>query len=134
MGKNKSKKGKKLANNTQHPSALPLTSEENSIATFKVVFAGKAQRNYDFKDCDMQQWHQFGEFIDATVGKKITEVNERYKRNPDRSDKVKDPLGDTYKIEHYEVNNQSRIHGYFINRGYFIVTRLDPKHKVHKRK
>lgn len=139
MAKNKNnkkpKKNKKLVNiNESNNKKIKLTSDEHSNPIFKVLFAGEAENGYDFKDCNPDQWHDIGNFLDRWVGKSLKDLqSSNSARYIDKKDKASDPYtNDIKQMIHYKVTPKSRIHGYYNNHGYFVIKRLDPDHKKHK--
>lgn len=110
-----------------------LTSHNDGV--MRIAFTGEAERNYKFTDLSKDEWHVLGEFIDKTAGRSVTDVNSEYGRKPDKNDTYTDPISSEAKqIQHYKVEKEFRIHGYFNCKGYFTVVRLDPKHKFHHRR
>lgn len=132
MAKDKRKK-RYLTKHTSPKSSAPLLTSQND-GIFRVAFAGEAEKNYNFCDCNKEEWHKLGVFLDKHTGKQTSELNP-YKRKPDRKDTTRDPFDSkTKNVEHYAVGGKYRIHGYYNRHGYFTITRIDPNHKVHSRK
>ena len=128
----------------------------NHSAHFKVIFSHQLETGYHFDDLHRRRTAQgiddramirifraFGKFFDDSVKMTISDVENTYKRQSDRTDATYDPETDTsVQVEHlclYQSGAQPirssdsvRIHGYFRNNGgYFVVTRLDWYHNVH---
>lgn len=112
-----------------------LTTRNDGL--FRVAFAGEAtEKGYRFEDCSQEDWHRLGKWLNDWVGKKIQALAS-YKdgRGTDRKQKSLDPYSDKLKTEqHYSFGGGRRVHGYYNQQGYFTITKIDPDHKVHKRK
>ena len=137
MAKNKNNKPKNYKKLTKNipPTQIPLLTTKND-GVFRVAFAGEAEIGYDFKDIDISDWYNLGQWLDGNVGKKIGEIaGTKYGRKTDRNDKKKDPYAKNAKNQqHFSFFGKRRVHGYFNQYGYFTITRIDPGHNFHKRK
>jgi hypothetical protein len=125
-------------------------------AHFKVIFSHQLESNYGFGTLHRYRQRErldsqavtkvlkaFGKFIDDSVRLTITEVENKYKRQPDSADGTYDPeTGTEVQVEHFclyptgaapnGASDSVRMHGYFrTNGGYFVVTRLDWFHTYH---
>ncbi len=131
-----------------------LTNEHS--AHFKVILSHQIHKKFNFNSVFekkgvktsssdlMNIFKAFGRFIDDSVRLTMTEVESKYGRKLDRGDGTFDPeSGTKVQVEHLCLfdkealpNGKSdsvRIHGYSrTNGGYFVITRLDWFHGVHK--
>lgn len=98
---------------------------------FKLAISEQLENKYCFKDLRPSDIKIFHNFLDETVGKKltITEVDSlflRTKGGPKQEINGRD-------VVHYGKGRQSfRIFGYYNQDGYFTITRIDPRHKINK--
>lgn len=130
------KKKSKLLTSQNIPQPQGLLTRQND-GIFRVAFAGEAtKKGYRFEDCSKEDWHKLGEWLNRWVGKTIQELRgSKSARNTDSTQKSVDPYDNKLKTEqHYGFNGKKRVHGYYNQQGYFTITKIDPNHKVHKRK
>lgn len=132
---------------------LKLT-KDNKVK-FKITFNSQLEEMYSFgtihditdpdskKQLDNEEkiflYSIFGQFIDKTVNRSITNVEANYARDDDLNDHTYDPVGGEHKqTKHFSLDEQRkskfRIHGYYNDYGYFVVTRMDWCHTYHLRR
>lgn len=126
-------------------------------AHFKIIISHQIDKKYNFHSmctCNKKPvkpqdiikiYRAFGRFIDESVKLTITEVEGKYRRVTDKHEGTYDPESDDeVQVEHYclyeegdrpnRLTDGVRIHGYCRTKGgYFVVTKLDWFHKVHKK-
>ncbi len=130
-----------------------LTAPHDTL--FKLIISHQIESKYCFNSVHnragktttmrdkVQLLSALGRFLDNATKLSISEVENKYRRTPDHSDETYDPeTGTKVKVEHFclytDTNTPKnidsvRVHGYFRTNGYFIVTRLDWFHNVHKK-
>lgn len=134
----------KLTNKHSAHFKVILSHQIENGFTFETLHRKK--NKYKYKDKDVLAiFRALGKFIDDSIKMTITEVEDKYKRTVDSSDGTFDPeTGTTVQVEHLCLYLDSdnprpapdgvRLHGYFrTNGGYFVITRLDWFHTVHKK-
>ncbi|EHJ4943328.1 TPA_asm: hypothetical protein GI736_01540 [Listeria monocytogenes] len=108
-----------------------LTSRTNT--PFKLSLEVCLDNKYCFSKLKAEHLRILDNFLAETVGKNLT-VSEAERlflrtRGPKETACFQ---GETRTIYHYGKDKKSfRIHGYN-NNGYFVITKIDPNHKVHK--
>lgn len=127
MGKNLTNKnrgvssGTKLTDRTQFP--------------FKVAIDYSLENNYCFKDLKTDGIKSFHRFIESTVGQQLTisEVDNLYLRTKGGRSEKRNVHGQERAIMHYGKDRKKfRVFGYYNQKGYFVLSRIDPKHNTHK--
>lgn len=117
--------------NSQLAEPKKLTSRTNT--PFKFSLEVCLDNNYCFSKLKAEHLRILDDFLAITVGRNLT-VSEAEKlylrtRGPKETVYIK---GEKRTIYHYGKNRNSfRIHGYNSN-GYFVITKIDPNHSVHK--
>ena len=113
----------------------PLVSKKDRSKKFKISIDHKPENNYCFKCLTKSsKYRKFYGFLKKTIYRNlsISEVDELYRRQDDKNDKVK-INGVEYEIIHYGEKKKSfRLHGYYNSYGYFVIYRIDPDHKYHR--
>ena len=109
---------------------------ERKKILFKISIEQQLDNNFCFKDLKNVQIKAFHNFIEQTVNQSLTisEVDNLFKRKegPKESITIK---GNEFELIHLgKDRTPERIFGYYNPQGYFVLTRLDFKHKTHKRK
>ncbi|EFQ5577227.1 hypothetical protein HZU95_001310 [Listeria monocytogenes] len=108
-----------------------LTSRTNT--PFKFSLEVCLDNNYCFAKLKSEHLRSLDKFLSDTVGKNLS-VSEAEKlflrtRGPKETAIIK---GEVRTIHHYGKDRHAfRIHGYNSN-GYFVITKIDPNHDVHK--
>lgn len=120
-------------NNAQAKPA-PLTSDRRSSVKFKLVIDHTLDNEYTFKKMKPDGLKDFSSFLTHTIGRglTITEVEDLYLRTDGpkgagNTEKINSISRTTYHFGN-GGHNKFRIHGYYEN-DYFVVHRIDPKHK-----
>lgn len=129
-----------------------LTNQHSEY--FKVILSHQIENRYCFgsmhrgrgshlsRGNKVKLYSALGKFLDDTVKMTITDVENKYARNPDRHDATHDPESDMQvEVEHFALYGEGdpsaagdsiRLHGYFrTNGGYFVITRVDWFHEYH---
>ena len=98
---------------------------------FRIAIEEKLENGFEIKDMDKSDVDNLHRFINETVGKRmsISQVDHRYLRKKDSN--LNDAGGKN--IIHYGHDGSTfRVFGYYNNAGYFVLTRIDGKHKTHR--
>lgn len=101
---------------------------------FKVAITDKLDNNYCFKTLNSNHIKSFHRFLNDTVNKglSISQVDDLYKRKKGPKEEIK-IKGSKFELIHLGKDLKSfRIFGYYNPDNYFVVTKIDPKHKTHK--
>lgn len=101
---------------------------------FRVAIESQLDNGYCFKSLKPDDVKKFHDFIDFTVNANltITQIDKLYlrKEGPKASIKIKDV---EYELIHYGKDRTPfRIFGYYNTDAYFVLTKIDPHHNVHK--
>lgn len=99
---------------------------------FKIAIDDCLENGYSFGKIKRQGLKDFDKFIKETIGKNLTisQVDESFLR-------IKGPVKSKEKIHgierevvHYGKDRKPfRMHGYYNENGYFVLTHIDPEHK-----
>jgi len=119
---------KQLGKKIKESNALTLSKRPDR---FKVAITRKLTNGYEVKDMDVSDIKELHRFLSETVYKELTvsEVERRYLRKKDSNIDE----GEAENIIHYGKNGSTfRLFGYYNIDGYFVITRIDGKHKTHK--
>lgn len=150
MGKPLTKKDKI---NAEEQRISQLTNSHD--AHFKVIVSHQIEPNYKFGSLNTNPrrrltnadtgkvYKALGKFLDESTKLTITEVETGYLRYSDPRDGTYDPETKSKAQVHHlclykkgavvnRLTDRVRLHGYFRNNGYFVVTRLDWHHLVHR--
>lgn len=106
----------------------------NKSKNFKIALEEKMlENNYSFKGLNKNNGHkEFDRFINKILGNTITDVEKNWKR----ASTVKENENINNKkreILHLgEDGKKLRLFGYYNDDYYFVITRIDPNHEVHK--
>lgn len=114
----------KIEKNPQETSALTDKSK-----TFYVLLGNELNSEYSFYKIESGHSKALFSFFSKTVGKVQQYVDSTFKRPTDKNDRHNNK-----QVEHYRVNDKFRIHGYYNDKGYFVLLKIDPSHKVHNKK
>jgi hypothetical protein len=143
---------KKAKINAEKARISQLTSQHSEY--FKLIISHQIENRYCFgsihkrngsridNDAKLILYGALSRFLDNSIKMTITDVENKYKRIPDRRDGTHDPETNTsVEIEHLALYTEGesptnsdgiRLHGYFrTNGGYFVVTRVDWYHDYH---
>lgn len=119
--------GKRLQNTSPEKGQRLQRNDER----FRIAIEEKLGNGFEIKDMDRNDVVSFHRFISETVdkGMTISQVDQRYLRKKDSNLNEEDGKN----IIHYGHDGSSfRIFGYYNDIGYFVLTRIDGKHKTHK--
>ena len=106
----------------------------NKSKNFKIALEeNMLENNYSFKGINKNDGHkEFDRFINKILGKTITDVEKNWKR----ASTVKENANiknEKREILHLgEGKKKLRLFGYYNEEYYFVITRIDPNHNVHK--
>ena len=101
---------------------------------FRVAIECQLDNKYCFKNLKADGVKGFHEFIDSTIQKNltITQMDKMYLRKNGPKDSIT-INGVEYELIHYGKDRKPfRIFGYYNTDAYFVLTKIDPGHKVHK--
>ncbi len=116
------------------PSNQKGTILSKKDSKFKVAIESQLDNGYCFKNLKPDDLKLFHDFIEYSVNEKltITQMDKLYlrKEGPKSSISVN---GVPYELLHYGKDRTSfRVFGYYNTEAYFVLTKIDPHHKVHK--
>lgn len=116
---------------SDHYKQKPIANVKKQF--FKISIEMCLDNNFSFKDLNKEALKSFDKFVKLTVGKKLTisDVDNEYRRTRGPKDTITVDGIDYERIHFGKDRNPFRIFGYY-NSGYFVLTRIDPKHKTHK--
>ena len=101
---------------------------------FKVSIEDSLENKYCFKNLTPQGIKNFHKFVEETVGKglSISKVDELFLRNKKNIKESMTVNGVEREVYHYGKDKKAfRVFGHY-NKGYFVLTRIDPNHKTHR--
>ncbi|MGY3725035.1 hypothetical protein SAMN05421767_1064 [Granulicatella balaenopterae] len=116
---NESRKGSPLTNRNEVP--------------FKIALTGELANGFEF--IDLNKSKPFHDFIKKTVYKNLTvsKVENLFLRTKGKVKETEFVHGEERDIIHFGENKKAfRIFGYYNQDGYFVIYKIDPKHKTHK--
>ncbi|MGY3775825.1 MAG6450 family protein [Helcococcus sueciensis] len=122
----------KLSQNIQSPKGTRLTSKKD--ITFKIAIEEKLDNGYDFKKMKQEHIKSFHNFLEETIYKEltITKVEKLFLRTKGKFKNSRRFNGKEVEEIHLGKDRDPfRIFGYYKS-DYFVITRIDPKHKTHK--
>ncbi|MBO0442846.1 hypothetical protein JZO79_04435 [Vagococcus fluvialis] len=124
----------KPGNLTKTNSESKGTSLNKPEVLFRICIQEPLHREYCFNYLDRSSLKLWEKFIDETVGKKltITQVEQLFLRTQAHGPKYEkiEIEGNTREVIHLgKDRTKFRIYGYYNEQGYFVVHRIDPKHK-----
>ncbi len=119
-------KGRTLTKIEGKSSPNRLVSKQNLDKRFVVAFKYKLEKGYRLDDLEKRNLRELQKFLDTISNMTVQEVDQKYKRQSDKTD-----LFQGQPVHHYKVNEKFRVHG-IIEGGRFKIIRLDPNHKFHK--
>lgn len=108
---------------------------DRRTATFKIALEDYMHGNFNFGKMDSSGRKDLQAFLDKTVYKQlnISTVDRLYLRMKGTIREKAVINGINRDIVHYGFNRSTfRLHGYFNELDYFVIYKIDPKHKVHK--
>lgn len=118
----------KLQNVSSSGKALDLKGKQ---AKFKLTFSEKLDNGFELKDMDNSTIKEFHRFVSDTIYKSlsISDVENLYLRDKDSN---LDEGSIRNSIHLGKDRNKFRLFGYYNTDGYFVINRIDGKHKTHK--
>ncbi|MBR1628235.1 MAG: hypothetical protein IJ679_03070 [Lachnospiraceae bacterium] len=119
---------------TKRVSHAGLPKIRNQERKFLISIEDKLDNGFEFKDADQADIKELHRFIAETVykGLTITEVDKLYlrKRGLGKSMQMN---RDGKEIIHYgKPRSKFRLFGYYNEKTYFVICRIDGKHKTHE--
>ena len=127
------KKLPKVQTNPQSDKLLKSTLQREEVL-FKIAFSERLDNNYEVKDMRFADITEFHKFLSDTVykGLTISEVDKLFLRKQGLGD-APAIVSDGKELLHYGKDmNPFRLFGYYNKDGYFVVCRIDGRHKTHK--
>lgn len=100
---------------------------------FKVAITDQLDNRYCFKLLNNTHIKSFHRFLDETVNKglSISDVDKLYRRTKGPKESIK-VHNQKFELIHLGKDQKPfRIFGYYNPDNYFVITKIDPKHKVH---
>lgn len=113
----------KLTSITKQKNTETLTS--NTVRNFSVLFSDEIEKIFDLSKLEKSDSHKLIKFIHLATSLSWDQVDKKYLRKNDKTD-----VKEGHDIIHYGLTDKFRLHGY-IDKGSFIIIRVDPNHKVH---
>ena len=108
---------------------------DRRTATFKIALEDYMHGNFNFSKMNQSGRKDLQTFLDKTVYKQlsISTVDKLYLRMKGTVREKAEINGINRDIVHYGFDrNPFRLHGYFNELDYFVIYKIDPKHKVHR--
>lgn len=99
---------------------------------FKLAIDDCLENGYSFEKMKKDGLKELDRFINDTIGKKMTisQVDKIFLRKKGPVKSFEKIHGVKRDILHYGKDMKSfRVHGYYNDNGYFVLTQIDPKHK-----
>lgn len=121
---------------TAKPKPTQLTSDSRSNVLFKYCIASALPKHFCFSALKKGDgFRLMDKFLGDTVDKNLTisQMETLYLRTKGVV-KTKEIInGIERDVMHFGRDNTTfRIHGYYNEDSYFVITKIDPNHKVHK--
>lgn len=110
---------------------------DTRTAVFKIALEDYMHGSFNFSKMDSSGRKDLQTFLDKTVYKQlsISTVDELYLRMKGTVREKAEINGIYRDIVHYGFDRSLfRLHGYFNELNYFVIYKIDPKHKVHRMK
>lgn len=110
---------------------------DRRTSIFKIALENYLHGQFNFSKLDAESRKAFQEFLDKTVYKQldISTVDKLYLRMKGTVREKATIKGVNRDIVHYGFDRSTfRLHGYYNELNYFVIYKIDPKHKVHKAK
>ncbi|WP_338343013.1 MULTISPECIES: MAG6450 family protein [Fructobacillus] len=133
LSKVPNQKGSILTNAQTQVKSQPLVRVTSN--RFKLSLSLSLHRDYCFKKLNKDELKKLDQFVSETVDKglTITQVDTLFLRNKGPIKARETIKGVKREIIHYGKDRDSfRLHGFYDDNGYFVLYKIDPKHKVHK--
>ena len=123
--------GKLLQDNISTVKGSRLTKEDTK---FRIAFEVKLANGFEIKDMEMKHNAEFHNFISETVYKELTisEVDKLFLRKQGLGSAPPVKYGDIELIHYGKDMKPFRLFGYYNKDGYFVVCRIDGKHKTNR--
>lgn len=123
----------KLTNNNYKGRKGSILNRRKDIK-FQIAITDQLEKDFCFKHLKGNHLKSFQRFLNETVNKRlsISQVDDMYLRKKG-SGETKEVNNKKFNLIHYGKDQKSfRIFGYYNPDDYFVITRIDPKHKTHK--
>ncbi|WP_369691487.1 MAG6450 family protein [Companilactobacillus nodensis] len=111
-----------------------LTYGANKDILFKLAITRSLDNGFQFKNLKQSGIKDFDRFVNETVGKELTisQANKLFLRTRGPSERIL-INGEMKKIFHYGKDRTPfRIFGYYDEKDYFCIHKIDPNHTVHR--
>ncbi|KAA0967472.1 hypothetical protein FXF62_02035 [Streptococcus cristatus] len=120
---------KKLTNKNSASSSKGASLTALRDVPFKFSISEQLDNKFAFKDLKAADIKALHNFIDITIGKKltITQVDKLYLRTKGG---VTQTINNKDVVHYGKDCNSFRVFGYYNSENYFNITRIDPKHKT----
>ena len=108
---------------------------DRRTAAFKIALEDYMHGSFNFGKMDSSGRKDLQTFLDKTVYKQlsISTVDRLYLRMKGTVREKAEINGISRDIVHYGFDRSLfRLHGYFNELNYFVIYKIDPKHKVHR--
>ena len=108
---------------------------DRRTATFKIALEDYMHGSFNFGKMDSSGRKNLQTFLDKTVYKQlsISTVDKLFLRMKGKIRETAQINGIDRDIVHYGIDRSPfRLHGYFNELNYFVIYKIDPKHKVHR--
>lgn len=99
---------------------------------FKLCIDDCLENGYSFQKMNRAGLKDLDDFINQTIGKNLTisQVDKMFLRTKGSVKVTEKIKGIKRDILHYGKNRKTfRVHGYYNENGYFVLTQIDPKHR-----
>lgn len=120
--------------NVENKGTRFVTGIKGSQVQFRIAIDHQLENGYQFKDMKQSNIKDFNRFVNETVGKKlsISETESMFRRNRGPKESINID-GITKEIVHFGKDRTTfRIFGYYDDKDYFCIHRVDPNHTVHR--
>jgi hypothetical protein len=116
---------------------------ENKFKFSSISSDGRKMSKNKRNTMQLEMFRSLGGFIDKSTKLSISDAEKKYMRKSDKRDGTYDPeTKQPVEVIHFCLYEEGqapnkhsdgvRLHGYFRANGYFVVTRMDWYHGVHK--
>lgn len=123
-----------LTNKNKKESQGSLLTKKPNMP-FRIAIDDSLENRYCFKDLKGEGIKSFHSFIEETVGKDLSigTVDDLFLRTKGPVKEKMTVHGSERDVIHYGKDRKPfRVFGYYNQYGYFVLTRIDPKHKTHR--
>ena len=121
----------KLTDVQQKSQTEKLTNKKEGL--FRMSFETPLKKGFEVKDMNTNHVKELHNFLKETVykGLTISQVDQLFLRKRGLSDAPKVFHNDEALLHYGKDQKQFRIFGYYNDKGYFVICRIDGDHKTH---